>query len=68
MSLVAKTNNIKIRMIDMEINQQTLADDLKLNRVYINALINGRQNSWRQAYRLSKYLGGTIDDYFIVED
>lgn len=68
MNIVAKTDDIKRRMADLEIRQDQLANNLNLTRPYINALINGRKNSWRQAYRLSKELGGTMEDYFIIED
>ena len=68
MNIVAKTDDIKIRMAELKIRQEQLANNLNVTRPYINALINGRKNSWRQAYRLSKELGGTIEDYFTVED
>ncbi|MCC2087949.1 helix-turn-helix transcriptional regulator [Mammaliicoccus sciuri] len=68
MNIVAKTDDIKIRMAELEIRQDELANNLNVTRPYLNALINGRKNSWRQAYRLSKELGGTIEEFFIVED
>ncbi|MFC6402904.1 helix-turn-helix transcriptional regulator [Mammaliicoccus sciuri] len=66
--MIPKTKEIKIRMIDLQLKQNDLAEQLGLTKIYVNALINGRETSWRQAYRLSKCLGGTIDDYFTVED
>lgn len=68
LNIVAKSDDIKRQMKILKIRQDQLADNLNVSRQYINALINGRKNSWRQAYRLSKELGGNVEDYFIIEE
>lgn len=67
MNIIAKSDVIKRRMKELKIRQDQLADKMNVSRQYINALINGRKSSWRQSYRLSKELGGNVEDYFIIE-
>ena len=51
------------------VNQEELAKALGVSRQTISSLENGRYNpSIELAYKLSKYFGMTIEEFFIFEE
>lgn len=67
MKLIVDTKLIKRRILDLDKNQSSIANDLGVSRVHLNNLINGKSQSTTLAMRLSRLLGGRFEDYFKID-
>ncbi|MDW4175347.1 helix-turn-helix transcriptional regulator [Staphylococcus saprophyticus] len=67
MRLVTKTKEIEHRMTDLDLSQKELAKMMGHTPNTINNFIRGRNDSFKSAYRIAYYLGGTFEDYFDID-